>query len=100
MSYSNAISSTQPIQTPITTSATKAETSTAASTDQGAAKGSIAEGDRTSLSTSSTHLVAALTTSDVRADKVASLQQAIASGSYNVSSSAIADKLLTSLLKA
>jgi negative regulator of flagellin synthesis FlgM len=53
--------------------------------------------DQTSLSHASTLLAQALTTSDVRADKVASLQQAIGSGSYNVSSFDVADKLLKSL---
>ncbi|MEO6802001.1 MAG: flagellar biosynthesis anti-sigma factor FlgM [Granulicella sp.] len=54
--------------------------------------------DQTSLSSASTLLAQALTTSDVRMDKVASLQQAINSGSYHVSSSDVADKLLNSLL--
>lgn len=55
--------------------------------------------DQASLSHVSTLLAQALTTSDVRADKVASLQQAINSGSYNVSSSDVADKLLKSLME-
>ena len=38
-------------------------------------------------------------TSDVRQSKVAALQQAIASGSYNVPSSAVADKIVEGLLK-
>lgn len=54
--------------------------------------------DQTSLSSASTSLAHALTTSDVRTDKVASLQQAIDSGSYHVSSPEVADKLLNSLL--
>jgi negative regulator of flagellin synthesis FlgM len=37
--------------------------------------------------------------SDLRFDKVAALQQAIASGSYNVSSADLADKLIGVLLK-
>jgi negative regulator of flagellin synthesis FlgM len=36
--------------------------------------------------------------SDVRADKVEALQKAIASGSYSVSSSEVADKLIQSML--
>jgi negative regulator of flagellin synthesis FlgM len=55
--------------------------------------------DQTSLSSASTSLAQALTTSDVRTDKVASLQQAIASGSYHISSSDVADKMLQSLLE-
>jgi negative regulator of flagellin synthesis FlgM len=38
-------------------------------------------------------------TSDVRMDKVAALQQAIASGSYSIPASAVADKMVESLLK-
>jgi negative regulator of flagellin synthesis FlgM len=37
--------------------------------------------------------------SDVRFDKVAALHQAIAAGSYNVSSASLADKLIGFLLK-
>ena len=40
----------------------------------------------------------ALEGSDTRSAKVASLQQAIAAGTYNVSSSDVADKIIQSLL--
>ena len=54
--------------------------------------------DHTNLS-SAGGLVAQLASSpDVRADKVASLQAAIASGGYKVPASAVADKLITHLL--
>jgi anti-sigma28 factor (negative regulator of flagellin synthesis) len=36
---------------------------------------------------------------DVRADKVAALQSQIAAGTYNVSSSDVADKVISALLK-
>jgi negative regulator of flagellin synthesis FlgM len=58
----------------------------------------VVKADQTSLSSASSLLRKALTVSDVRTEKVASLQKAIASGSYHVSSSDVADKLLTSLL--
>jgi flagellar biosynthesis anti-sigma factor FlgM len=35
---------------------------------------------------------------DIRSEKVASLQQAIAAGNYSVSSSDVADKIIESLL--
>jgi len=38
-------------------------------------------------------------TSDVRMDRVTELQQAIAGGTYNVPASAVADKMVESLLK-
>jgi anti-sigma28 factor (negative regulator of flagellin synthesis) len=44
-------------------------------------------------------LVHAFSGSDVRGDKVAALQVAIASGTYDVSSSAVAEKLMSALLQ-
>jgi flagellar biosynthesis anti-sigma factor FlgM len=41
----------------------------------------------------------ALEGSDTRAEKVAALQQAIASGSYSVSSADVASKMIQSLLE-
>jgi negative regulator of flagellin synthesis FlgM len=55
--------------------------------------------DQTNLSSASGLVTQALEGSDVRLDKVASLQQAIASGTYSVSSSDVADSIIDSLLK-
>jgi negative regulator of flagellin synthesis FlgM len=55
--------------------------------------------DQTNLSSASSLVTQALEGSDVRLDKVASLQQAIATGTYNVSSSDVADSIIDSLLK-
>lgn len=55
--------------------------------------------DQASVSTTGGLVAQALTTSDVRQEKVAALQSAIASGSYNVPSSAVASKIVDSLLK-
>lgn len=42
---------------------------------------------------------AAATTDDVRTERVAALKAAVNSGNYNVSSTAVADKLLDSMLE-
>jgi negative regulator of flagellin synthesis FlgM len=55
--------------------------------------------DNATLSAAANLVGQALTGSDVRTEKVAALQQAIAAGTYNVSSSDVADKLISSLLK-
>jgi len=98
MSYTNGINNLQPslaIQT-LATPKTALDQSASASVSDGVDVGNAGK-DQASLSPTSALLSQALTTSDVRADKVASLQQAIAAGSYNVSSSDVADKLLQTL---
>jgi negative regulator of flagellin synthesis FlgM len=54
--------------------------------------------DQTNLSSTAGLVAQALSGSDTRSEKVASLQQAIAAGSYSVSSSDVADKMIQSLL--
>jgi negative regulator of flagellin synthesis FlgM len=54
--------------------------------------------DQTNLSSTGGLVAQALEGSDTRSAKVASLQQAIAAGSYSVSSSDVADKIIQSLL--
>jgi len=53
--------------------------------------------DQAVISSTSGLLTQALSASDVRLYKVLPLQAAIASGDYNVSSSAVSDKIITSL---
>jgi flagellar biosynthesis anti-sigma factor FlgM len=55
--------------------------------------------DRASLSVNAVSMAQALSGSDVRADKIAELRPLIAAGTYNVSSSAVADKLFSALLQ-
>jgi len=55
--------------------------------------------DQASVSSAGGLVAQALNTSDVRSDKVAALQSAIANGSYQVSSSDVASKIVDSLLK-
>jgi negative regulator of flagellin synthesis FlgM len=58
----------------------------------------VEHADQTSLSSAGGLVAQALESSDIRSAKVASLQQAIAAGSYSVSSSDVADKIIQSLL--
>ena len=55
--------------------------------------------DQTSVSTAGGLVAQALSTSDVRLDKVSALQTAIASRTYNVPSSEVASKIVDSLLR-
>jgi len=76
------------------------------STARGASQSNLAEvgsqsllnSDRTVVSSTGGAMLQAMGTSDVRAEKVASLQAAIANGSYSVSSADIAGKLIGSML--
>ncbi len=54
--------------------------------------------DQASLSSTSGLVAQASLSSDVRSEKVAALQQAIAAGTYNISSTHVADKIISSLL--
>ena len=58
----------------------------------------LSQHDRTNLSTASGLVGQAMTASDARLEKVASLQSVIASGGYNVQSSDVAEKIIYSLL--
>ena len=70
---------------------------TASPVANGGTKGTGAV-DETSISSTSELLSAALSGSDVRLEKVLPLQQAIVNGTYNVSSSDVAEKLINSLV--
>jgi negative regulator of flagellin synthesis FlgM len=58
----------------------------------------VEHADQTNLSSAAGLVAQALESSDTRSAKVASLQQAIAAGSYSVPSSDVADKIIQSLL--
>ncbi|HEY1498730.1 MAG TPA: flagellar biosynthesis anti-sigma factor FlgM [Acidobacteriaceae bacterium] len=55
-------------------------------------------GDRTTLSAAASLAAAAGPDSDVRMEKVAAIQQVLASGTYNVSSSEVAGKMIDHML--
>jgi negative regulator of flagellin synthesis FlgM len=64
----------------------------------GASVANVNHADQANLSSTSGLIAQALTGSDTRSAKVTSLQQAIATGTYSVSSSDVADKIIQSLL--
>jgi negative regulator of flagellin synthesis FlgM len=59
----------------------------------------IADGDTATISSAALSAAAASGISDVRTDKVAAIQQALASGTYAVSPSDVAGKLIDHLLQ-
>ena len=77
------------------TAAAKAGSSAGAAVTSAASAGSV---DHASLSAAGGLAVGSTDLSDVRTTKVAELRQAISSGTYNVSSSAVADKMVEGML--
>ncbi len=101
MSYTNGIGNLQQALSSIapTQPASQATESTEASRQHNATGAAAKQADQTNLSSAGGVIAHALEGSDVRSGKVAALQQAIASGSYNVSSSDVAGKMIDSLLE-
>jgi negative regulator of flagellin synthesis FlgM len=103
MSYGNGIGNPQQTISSIASSAATPTLQTPASSSQvkdGAVSSSnVQYADQATLSTSASYVSQALESSDTRSTKVLSLQQSIAAGSYSVSSSDIADKMIRSLLE-
>lgn len=60
--------------------------------------GSALTSDHATLSSAGSEASASLTGSDVRTEKVASIQAALASGTYNVPPSAVASKMVDAML--
>jgi negative regulator of flagellin synthesis FlgM len=100
MSYTNGITNQQQVLSSLNSSAVQPGASESLVSEASASPSQNAErADLTSLSATGGLVAQSLGGSDVRSEKVASLQQAIAEGSYNVSSSAVADKIMQSLLE-
>jgi negative regulator of flagellin synthesis FlgM len=103
MSYTNGIGNLQQVlssMTPATTQpASQAAELAKAPKPHQVASAPAEQADQTNLSSTSGMIAHALEGSDVRMEKVTSLQQSIASGSYSVSSSDVAGKMIDSLLK-
>ena len=102
MSYANGIGNTQQTANAITPSEAKAVTHVSASdnaTDQSeVSSANVRHADQASLSSAAGLVAQALEGSDARSTKIAALQSAIAAGTYSVSSSDVADKIIQSLL--
>ena len=97
MSYSNEIGGLQRgLNSIAVTGTTQTNTPAAAMKTNDASTEQI---DQAKLSSMGGLVSQALGGSDVRTDKVAKLQQAIVGGSYSVSSSDIAEKMIDSLLE-
>lgn len=104
MSYTNGVGTPQ--QFPVTSEAVASlSTSRATRTESGPLSVSNQNGpanaapvDQATLSSTASLVTKALSGSDVRSDKVTALQQSIASGTYNVSPSDVATKVMSALL--
>jgi negative regulator of flagellin synthesis FlgM len=92
MSYASGIGSLQQAINSITPTETKPVV------QSGEPIANLEHTDEANLSSTGGLVALALESSDTRSAKVASLQQAIAAGSYSVSSSHVADKIIQSLL--
>jgi len=101
MSFGNGIGDLkQALSTAVAVSGAKAATRPeSVSTASPNASDYRMKADEASLSTTSGLLAQSLEGSDVRIDKVEALRQAIAAGTYNVSSGDVADKIVQSLTK-
>jgi negative regulator of flagellin synthesis FlgM len=99
MSFISGLDSLQRGGRPVAPSETKPVQAIAR---EGQVEGTVADlqhGDQTQLSSTGGLVAQALESSDVRTAKVAALQQAISTGTYNVPSSGVAKKIIQSLLE-
>jgi negative regulator of flagellin synthesis FlgM len=100
MSYEIGTGDLQRQVSPLPPTAATAPVQTTVSTSPAdASERPAVDADHTNLSSLGGLVAQALETSDTRTAKVASLQQAISSGQYNISSSDVAEKLIQSLLE-
>jgi negative regulator of flagellin synthesis FlgM len=101
MSYTNDISAAQQLSTLMTTPATAPRSQANVPVQSGVSvSGSNGlSDDQTSFSTAASLIAQPSGESDVRSERVSALQQAISAGTYNVSSSDVADKLIQTLVR-
>ena len=101
MSYTNSIGSPHQLSTPMTTAATAPWSSASISTksENSATDTNNISDDQTSFSAAASLIAQPPDGSDVRSERVSALQQAISDGTYNVSASDLADKLIQTLVR-
>lgn len=101
MSYANGIGALQQALSSIAPAAAQpvSQAAEGVANQHSAPVAKASHADQANLSSASGMIAHALEGSDVRSEKVAALQQAIASGSYKVSSSEVAGKMIQSLLE-
>jgi negative regulator of flagellin synthesis FlgM len=100
MSFINGIGNPQQTINSITSPVappTKQATPSSETNESAVSISNVQHADQTTLSATAGLVAQALEGSDTQSEKVASLQQAIAAGSYSVSSSDVADKIIQSL---
>lgn len=97
MSYASGIGSLQQAIGSISPNETK-PVALGTNPEEQVSTSTSAQPDQANLSSAASIVSQALESSDTRTAKVAALQQAIAEGSYTVSSSDVADKIIQSLL--
>ncbi len=97
MSYTNSIGNPQQLLTPVTIAPT-APQSQPTNGNSVSGTGTLSD-DQTSFSTAASLIAQPSGDSDVRSERVTALQQAISAGTYNVSSSDVADKLIQTLVR-
>ena len=98
MSYTNGLNNLQHfISTAVTSTPSEAKNANTGVETAAKINGVVAS-DKARLSTASSLVSLAISGSDVRSEKIAPLQAAIAAGTYHVSSSDVANKVIHSLL--
>ena len=98
MTYSNGIGGLERTLNPIAAATNTQRSTPARPAENDPATGAKLQSDDAHVSSAGELITQTLGASDVRADKVEALQKAIANGSYNVSSTDVADKMIQSLL--
>jgi negative regulator of flagellin synthesis FlgM len=99
MSYTNGIVGAQQLSTLMTTAATAPQSQANAAAQSGvpAPGANGLSDDQISFSAVASLIAQPSGDSDVRTERISALQQAISAGTYNVSSSDVADKLIQAL---